>query len=97
MTTTTEYTAEQKHKIVVAYLAQGNSFEDIVMQYVETLHGGVEGAYEAFFDIAIHQDLIESRAESPDSFETTVDEELQQCLDLYDSELAYISNTPVAG
>lgn len=78
-------------KICVAYLCSGNSAEALALQLIETLHGSTE----LFFD-EIVADMNEARSESPESFETTTEEELQFLKNLY-SEHEYEANSPLWG
>lgn len=43
-------TKEQKRKIGIAYLACGNSVEDLVSLLIEALHSGSEDPYDAFYE-----------------------------------------------
>ena len=70
------YTPEQMRKISVAYLASGNSVNDLCEQLIETLHKGDPDPFGAFFK-EIVDDMVSERKNAPESFETTVETELQ--------------------
>lgn len=93
------YTAEQMKQISVAYLCFGNSAEDLALQLIQALQKGtnqpVEVAVHDFFDDIV-MEMEEGRKDSPESFETTTEEELQQLLDIYE-EHKYEANSLLWG
>lgn len=80
---TTNLTLEQKKSICIAYLASGNSVHALCEQLITTLHKATTEAesFEQFFE-EIHKDSIEQRKQSPESFDTTADEEMNALLEI---------------
>jgi hypothetical protein len=95
-------TQDEMRKIVVAYMASGNSVEDLVTQLIATLHPPVTLGEETTdpFEQAYHEilkDTTDAHNEAPESFETTAEEELKYYLDRYNSDLLYSYNSPILG
>jgi hypothetical protein len=86
-----EFSAEQKKRICIAYLALGNSVEALCEMIIE---GGWDGYDDYFNDL--QGDLQKAREDAPESFETTTDQELGFLLETYE-EHEYEANLPIWG
>lgn len=93
---TTEYTSDQKRKIVVAYIASGNSVESIIEQLLTTLYTTENDVWGSHFDDIV-KDIQQARQEVPEEFESSTEEELQCLEQLYTEHLEYSANSPILG
>lgn len=95
------YTQEEMRKAVIAYLAFGNSVEDLVDQYIElvgksyTNNLTTEESYKTFFE-EIVDDAKQEIAEDPGNHESTVEEAIQMLLETYNDH-EYEANSPIWG
>lgn len=87
-------TDEEKRRISIAYLLSGNSAIDLAEQLISTLRGS-EGprVYEEFYNDIV-QDMMDSRKQAPETFETPVETELQILLETYNDH-EYEANSQV--
>jgi hypothetical protein len=92
----TKLTRVQKLRCCIAYLAEGNSLEDLCIQLIETI-GGTDiesGAVEEFFG-EIVEEMERARKDDPDCFETTTEEEVQSLIKSFENNhFAYVHHLP---
>ena len=93
----TDLTPEQKKQVVIAYFASGNSVEALIEMLLELKYREhAETAFEKEF-ADIHQDMINAREDSPEDFVSTVEEEIETLLSLFNEHLKYAVNSPIIG
>lgn len=93
------YTIEQQKAACIAHLASGNSVEDLCMMIIRSQKKMAKAdddqcIIDFFDDIAMEFQV--ARQESPESFETSADEEIDALVEIY-NEHSYEANSQAWG